>query len=274
MDYRVYFLVHENSYVTTLKTENHLNIYITKTFGTILKKGNDPVLFDTLLTVLGTNDRERIYSGMKNDVLHYGLKSFYSDYEYLGDFYWLVKVNNTGSIEPPIRAMVPHKLIRDSICRRNKDFNLTNIARDQRLLNLLPEKTDDFYPTSDFYKDFTNFQLEENEKKILNREISNIFTLHIVHCDKPIYDESITCCKFDFLPIFIFAKTRGVRQNFNQIFYNFLHENDTEVFTTEDKPKAGKKDKILYVVKNNGTFTSFINQMLGCWESWYSSLHK
>ena len=60
MDYRVYFLVHENGYVTTLKTENRLNIYITKTFGTVLKKDNNPVLFNTLLTVLGTNDRESI----------------------------------------------------------------------------------------------------------------------------------------------------------------------------------------------------------------------
>ena len=33
------------------------------------------------------------------------------------------------------------------------------------------------------------------------------------------------------------------------MFYNFLHENDKQVFTTEDKFEGGKKDKILYVVK-------------------------
>ena len=87
MDYRVYFLVHENGYVTTLKTENHLNSYVTKTFGIILEKDNDAVLFYTLLTVLGTNDRESIYNGMKSNVLHYGLKPFYTDYEYLDDIY-------------------------------------------------------------------------------------------------------------------------------------------------------------------------------------------
>ena len=50
------------------------------------------------------------------------------------------------------------------------------------------------------------------------------------------------------------------------MFYNFLHENNTQVFTTEDKFKAGKKDKILYLVKKktkkkNGMFTSYINQI-------------
>ena len=50
MDWRVYFLVHENGYIRTLKTENFLSIYITKIFGEILKKDNDPALFDTLLT--------------------------------------------------------------------------------------------------------------------------------------------------------------------------------------------------------------------------------
>ena len=38
IDYRIYFLVHANGYVTRLRNENHLNIYITKTFGTILKR--------------------------------------------------------------------------------------------------------------------------------------------------------------------------------------------------------------------------------------------
>ena len=118
-------------------------------------------------------------------------------------------MNNAGSTEPPARAIIPYKLIRDGIC--NKDFNLTNITGDQRLLNLLPEKTGNFYPTNNFYKEFTNFQLEENdftringyetlEYKYTNREISKMFTLHIVHSDKHIYDKSVTYYKFDFLP--------------------------------------------------------------------------
>ena len=79
MDYRVYFLVHENRYVTTLKTESHLNIYITVTFVEILKKDNNPALFDTLLTALYVNDKETIYNRMKSNVIHYGLKPFYTD---------------------------------------------------------------------------------------------------------------------------------------------------------------------------------------------------
>ena len=175
--------------VTTLKTENHLNIFITETFEEILKKDNDPALFDTLLTVLYIKDRETIYNGMKSNVIHYGLKPFYTDYEYLDNIYWNVKVNNAGSTELPTRAMIPYKLIRNRICRRNKDFNLRNIIGDQRLLNLLPEKTGDFYPLSDFCKDFTNFQLEENdftringyeslEYKYTNRDFKNIHSTH------------------------------------------------------------------------------------------------
>ena len=49
-------------------------------------------------------------------------------------------MNNAGSTKPPARAIIPYKLIRDGICRSNKDFNLANINGDQRLLNLLPEK--------------------------------------------------------------------------------------------------------------------------------------
>ena len=94
---------------------------------------------------------------MKSNVIHYGLKPFYTDYEYLDNFYWNVKVNNAGSTELPTRAMIPYKLIRNRICRRNKDFNLTNIIGGQRLLNLLPEKTGDFYPLSDFVRTLQTF---------------------------------------------------------------------------------------------------------------------
>ena len=85
-------------------------------------------------------------------------------------------------MESPARAIIPYQLIRDGICSSYKDFNLLNITGDQRLLNLLPEKTVNFYPTSHFYKEFTKLQLEENnfiringheplEYKYTNREI-------------------------------------------------------------------------------------------------------
>ena len=37
-DPRVYFLVHENGNATSLRTENRINIYISRIFGEILKK--------------------------------------------------------------------------------------------------------------------------------------------------------------------------------------------------------------------------------------------
>ena len=74
MDYRVYFLVHENGYIRTFNTANFLNIRITETFGEVLKKDNDLALFDIFLTVQDIQNREFIYNGMKDNVINYGLR--------------------------------------------------------------------------------------------------------------------------------------------------------------------------------------------------------
>ena len=74
MDYRVYFLVHENGYIRTLNTANFLNIRITEIFGEVLKKDNDLALFDIFLTVQDIQNREFIYNGMKDNVINYGLR--------------------------------------------------------------------------------------------------------------------------------------------------------------------------------------------------------
>ena len=74
MDYRVYFLVHENGHIRTLNTANFLNIRITETFGEVLKKDNDLALFDIFLTVQDIQNREFIYNGMKDNVINYGLR--------------------------------------------------------------------------------------------------------------------------------------------------------------------------------------------------------
>ena len=62
-DHRVYFLVHEGGQVTTIKTENALNMYILKTFGEVLKKDNNKALFDILVKVSHTYAREEIFKG-------------------------------------------------------------------------------------------------------------------------------------------------------------------------------------------------------------------
>ena len=56
-------------------------------------------------------------------------------------------------------------------------------------------------------------------------------------------------------------KTRGVGHNFNQTFYNFLHQGDRQIFITEGKFEARKKDKISFVVKKNGSFAFCIDQI-------------
>ena len=81
------FLVQDNGYVTTSKPGNHLNIYISKTFGEILKKRNDQLLFDVSYKILQSHDREEIYSRMKSNVIHYGLKAFHTEYGYLDSEY-------------------------------------------------------------------------------------------------------------------------------------------------------------------------------------------
>ena len=65
-----YFLDHDKGNVTTLKAENHSNIYIFKTFWETLKKHNDPLLYDVLYNIAGSHGREEIYDGMKSNVIH------------------------------------------------------------------------------------------------------------------------------------------------------------------------------------------------------------
>ena len=78
-DYRVYFLVHKNEQITTLKSSTYLNVYIPETF----EKGSNRILFDVLIKHATTYDREAIYKGMTGNVERYGLKPFYTEYNNL-----------------------------------------------------------------------------------------------------------------------------------------------------------------------------------------------
>ena len=53
---------------------------------------------------------------------------------------------------------------------------------------------------------------------------------------------------------FKYAKARGLGENFGRIIYSYLKENDTDVFTTQEKYGEGKKDKIVYVVNKYSEF--------------------
>ena len=126
-EYNSYFLVHDNSYVTTLKPWNHLNICIRKTFGEILKKHNDALLFDVLYKIARSHNREDIYSAMKSNVIHYGLKHFHTEYGYLDSEYYYIHMFSQGSTENLNRCLFLSHLIKEGIVRKNASFNLTDI---------------------------------------------------------------------------------------------------------------------------------------------------
>ena len=121
---------------------------------------------------------------------------------------------------------------------------MTNITGDERLLKLLPGKNTDC-----FYKDFSKFQLENDdfvvrdgfessEYRFNSSEISKYFTLYVILSDN-------TRLSFDFFNVLKYAKNRGLGQAFPSLFYSYLHQNDTEVITTEENFNKGKK-RIFY----------------------------
>ena len=245
-------ITHRNGQITTLDTRNQFSVYIPKTFGDILKKDNDNTLFDMLVLIKTKHLREVIYREMKDNVTNYRLKSFHTEYKHLDSEYWDLNIKALqGTIQPLTRLLFPLDLIKDSIVRRQKNFILTNITEDSRLTALLPEKTNKFYPLSDFCEEFTNFKLteqdffrsdsfEEKKYRFSDREISDTFKIHILHSNA-----LQTRFVFDFLPVFKFAKSKGIGQKFKDYFSRFLSENDTEVFTTE-KNITKEKLEILY----------------------------
>ena len=76
-----------------------------------------------------------------------------------------------------------------------------------------------------------------------------MFYIHIIHSNK-----EVAYYYLHFLSVFKLAKGRGLGQNFNKIFHDYLKEKNTYVFTTEEKYLNGKKDKILHVVDENYKF--------------------
>ena len=80
-------------------------------------------------------------------------------------------------------------------------------------------------------------------------EISDIFKIHIIH-----NNNAGTRYFFDFLPLFKFKKERGVGETFTDIFYSYLSQNETKVFTTEQKFSNGYKKNIYSIVNDQGQF--------------------
>ena len=101
---------------------------------------------------------------MTSNVIHFGLKPFHTEYEYLDNKYLNIDLASLqGSTQPLDRFLFPKKLIGEGCTKKLINFNLTDVTGDQRLLEILPAKTNHFYCLSKFYKDFTNFQANEKD---------------------------------------------------------------------------------------------------------------
>ena len=242
IDYQVCFIVNQDGRKTTLETRNQFNVYMPKTFGDILKKDNESTLFDVLVLIKIKYSREAIYRGMNDNVTNYGLKSFHTKYEHLDNEYSDLNIKALhGTIQLLTRSLFPLDLIKDGIVRKQKDFSLTNITGDSRLIALLPEKTNEFYSLSNFDKEFTNFKLteqdffrfdrfEEAKYRFSDREISDTFKIHTLHSNT-----LQTRYVLIFLSVIKVAKSEGTGQKFMDYFFCYWPESDTEVFTKGKK---------------------------------------
>ena len=86
--------MHKNGQINTLKSPTRLNVYISETFGKVLKRDNDKILFDVLVKHEQTYDRETIFTGMSENVQRYGLKAFYTEYDNLDANYWSLAIDS------------------------------------------------------------------------------------------------------------------------------------------------------------------------------------
>ena len=100
---------------------------------------------------------------MKSKVIHYGLKPFHTEYDYLDSEYYYIHMFSQRSAQKLTRCLFPLHLIKEAIVRKNTNFNLIDITGDERLVTLLPPKNSDYYPLSNFYKDFADFDLTQKD---------------------------------------------------------------------------------------------------------------
>ena len=119
IDYRVYFFIDPDGRITTLGTRNQLNVYIPKTFGDILKKDKDSILFDVLVLIKTKYLRKVIYRGIKDNITNYTLKYFHTECEQLDNEHWDLNIKALqGTTQPLTRSLFSLDLIKDGIVRR------------------------------------------------------------------------------------------------------------------------------------------------------------
>ena len=203
-----------------MKPRNHLNMYIFKTFGEIVKKDNDPLLLDVLNKIARSHGREEIYSAMKSKVIYYGLKPFHTEYSYLDSEYYYIHMFSHGSTQNLNRCLFPLHLIKEAIVRKNANFNLTDVTGDERLLALLPPKNSNYYSLSNFYKEFTDFDLTHKDLKNMNSTMLKLTIFFFsIYC---IATKTKRITILTFLPVFKYANEHGIEQSFEDTFRTTL----------------------------------------------------
>ena len=73
------------------------------------------------------------------------MESFETGYENLDNFFHEIQIKNEGGTESISNSIVPHKIVKEGLTKKIKDFSLTEISGDKRLLSLLPEKSHNYY---------------------------------------------------------------------------------------------------------------------------------
>ena len=121
--------MHKNGEINTLKSPTRLNVYIPETFGKVLKRDNDTILFDVLVKHEEIYDRKTIFTGMSKNIQRSGLKAFYTEYDNLDANYWSLAIDSLrGTTQPLNGSLFPIRIIREGIVRKKKDFTLTDIT--------------------------------------------------------------------------------------------------------------------------------------------------
>ena len=101
---------------------------------------------------------------MKENIERYGLRLFHTEHNHLDNGYWVLDITTIqGTTSPLTHLLFPYNLIKDGVVCRQKYFSPTNVMGDVRRFDLLPENSNDFYPLSDFCKEFTNFNIDNND---------------------------------------------------------------------------------------------------------------
>ena len=103
--------------------------------------------FQVLFDAQNQFTRGQMYNSIKSKVENYNLKPFYMEYEYLDNHLREIYNSTQGITQKIWRLLFPYDVIKSYTTSVIERFKLTNITGEK---DCLPQKTSDFYATSDF----------------------------------------------------------------------------------------------------------------------------